>query len=56
MSAPRCRRGAFRCEPESGASFDGKVRNHVQGESGGDDGVAAVLAGDHVLGYYALRT
>ena len=25
--------------------FDGEVRNLVQGESGGDDGVAAVLAG-----------
>ena len=46
MSAPRRCRGAFWYEPEPGASFDGKVRNHVQGESGGDDGVTAVLAGD----------
>ena len=31
---------------EVGARFDGEVRNLVQGESGGDNGVAAVLARD----------
>ena len=46
MSARRRCRGAFWYEPEAGARLDGEVPNLVQGESGGDDGVAAVLAGD----------
>ena len=45
MSAQHCCRAPFWYEPEAGASFDGEVRNLVQGESDGDDGVAAVLAG-----------
>ena len=43
MSAPRNRRGAFWYK--TGTSFESEVRNHVQDESGRDDGVAAVLAG-----------
>ena len=46
MSAPRRRRVASGYNPEAGTSFDVEVSNNVQGEFGGDDGVAAVLAGD----------
>ena len=48
MSASRRRRGAGGggYDVEAGASFDDEVRNLVQGESGRDGGIDAVLAGD----------
>ena len=44
MSASRRCQGAGGYDIEVGPSFDSEARNHVQGESDRDDGVAAILA------------
>ena len=46
LSASRRCRGAGGYDIEASLSFDGMVRNHVQGKSDGNDGDTAVLVGD----------